>query len=197
MMGFFSSLFGEDNKYKKSAKIISEHKKLDKAFVETFERNGMLLYKNFDGVKIIINEQTKQVCFYSKELCPKLIIVDKFYQDKPLFYRVFNFNEICDLNFQINKKIIAEKNSGIGRAIVGGMLFGAAGAIVGASSAGYTNKELTDNIEILVQMKDSKQPIFRFKAFIGCGNERVNGYGIDEFSHAFDVLKTLVENSQR
>lgn len=77
------------------------------------------------------------------------------------------------------------------------MLFGSTGAIVGASTAGYTNQEITDNIEIIVHLMDLHNPTFRFKAFIGCGKEHLNKYGIDEFSHAFDVLKMLIENSRR
>lgn len=195
-MGLFD-VFKPDERYTKSREVISRHKELDKAFVESFEFDGMLLYKDAYGRKIIINEQTQQVCFYSEELCPKFIVVDKFYQDKPLFYRLFNFNEIYRLRFITHKKIIAEQNSGIGSAIVGGMLFGFWGAVLGAYTAGYTKREVTDYIEIVVSPNDLKQPLFRFKAFIGCGKEHLNQYGIDRLSHAYDILNTLVENAKK
>lgn len=54
------------------------------------------------------------------------------------------YDQITDVFYGTHTEIIEKKQSPIGRAVVGGLLFGGAGAIVGAVSAGKKEKKKTE-----------------------------------------------------
>ncbi len=147
-----------------------EHKKLNK-----IEKNYM---KNLDKLSI---EQRKihdiitsraEVFTETRRLSGKkteVIVID---DNNQLFYHLSNdkaewqvftpihkFSEVIsyEMNKVVENKQIVEskKKGGIGRAIVGGALFGAAGAVVGASTAKtnttVTNVEIVKGVELQVK----------------------------------------------
>ena len=77
---------------------------------------------------------------------------------------VFDFSNINDFEIREYTSIVAEtkqKNgSGVGRAVVGGALFGPAGAIVGATTKKKktitTEKEIISKITVYIQLKNSQ-----------------------------------------
>ena len=72
----------------------------------------------------------KQQCFYSSKMPPKV---------EPI---VFSFNDVESAFFEmVGQKTITKSSGGIGRAVVGGALFGPTGAIVGAATAKTTEKK--------------------------------------------------------
>lgn len=73
----------------------------------------------------------KQQCFYSDYKPPKM---------EPI---VFAFNEVESVSFEmLGQKTVSKSTGGVGRAVVGGALFGPAGAIVGAATAGREEKQV-------------------------------------------------------
>lgn len=56
---------------------------------------------------------------------------------------LLNYNQITDVFYGLKEKITQQNKSVIGRALVGGLLFGGAGAVVGSVS-GIGNKEKKD-----------------------------------------------------
>lgn len=61
-------------------------------------------------------------------------------------YREYTYSQIY--KYMENHKMVSTGGSGIGRAIVGGMLFGPAGAVVGAVTKNRTLEEMASNMSI-------------------------------------------------
>lgn len=62
---------------------------------------------------------------------------------------VFHFSEVEEYRIeQVGQKTITKSKGGVGRAVVGGAVFGLAGAVVGAATA-KTETKTTDGIQIL------------------------------------------------
>ena len=98
-----------------------------------------LRFQNFNPTSIITNIgsgflfiDTEQKMFYlSSNKKPKL---------EPI---VFKFSEIEEYRIeQVGQKTITKTKGGVGRAVVGGALYGVAGAIVGASTAKQETKQV-------------------------------------------------------
>lgn len=89
---------------------------------------------------------------------------------------IFDFSEINDFEIIENGRTISKtKNkggSGVGRAVVGGALFGPAGAIVGATTkkkkAVTIEKELLSNIGVRVTLKNKDFPAVFINVIIPC-----------------------------
>lgn len=96
-------------------------------------------FQNFNPTMTISNmgsgyifvDTPNQLCYISQ---------GKKVKDDPV---VFKFSEIDEYRIeQIGQKTITKSKGGIGRAVVGGAVFGVAGAIVGASTAKTETKQV-------------------------------------------------------
>ena len=54
---------------------------------------------------------------------------------------ILQYSQITDVSVHTETEVIEKKQSAVGRAVVGGLLFGGAGAVVGAVSAGTKQKK--------------------------------------------------------
>lgn len=63
-------------------------------------------------------------------------------------YREYTYSQIYKYKYMENHKMVSTGGSGIGRAIVGGMLFGPAGAVVGAVTKNRSLEEMASNMSI-------------------------------------------------
>ena len=70
---------------------------------------------------------------------------------RPQLKKIYNYNQILDVEYIVNEKTISSKSNSntIGRALVGGVLAGGAGAIIG----GLTGKEKTENLISKIAVK--------------------------------------------
>lgn len=82
-----------------------------------------------------------------------------YINSKAKHYTKFSYSQIVDYEILENGLSIAK--GGIGRAAVGGILFGGAGAIVGASTR--KQKEVCDSLQVKVTVKGYKDPAFFIK----------------------------------
>lgn len=65
-------------------------------------------------------------------------------------YKEYHYSQIYKYEYIENHKAISTGGSGIGRALVGGMLFGPAGAVVGAVTKKRTLEEVASNMSIRI-----------------------------------------------
>lgn len=65
-------------------------------------------------------------------------------------YKEYHYSQIYKYEYIENHKAISTGGSGIGRALVGGMLFGPAGAVVGAVTKKRTMEEVASNMSIRI-----------------------------------------------
>lgn len=147
-----------------------EHKKLDKIekeYMKNLDRLSLEQRKNHDTI-IARSEIFTETRRLSGKKTDVIVIDDNnqlFYHlggDKAewrVFTPIHKFSEVISYENQnvIEQKQIVEtkKKGGIGRAVVGGALFGVAGAVVGASTAKtdttVTNVEMLKGIELHVK----------------------------------------------
>lgn len=80
-------------------------------------------------------------------------------KDKPSNYTRFDYSQIVDYEVLENGSTIAK--GGLGRAAVGGILFGGAGAIVGAATR--KQKNLCESLQVKVTVKGYRDPAFFIK----------------------------------
>lgn len=76
----------------------------------------------------------------------------------------YDFKQIIACDLSINDNVITE-GSGIGRAIVGGALFGGAGAVVGAVTGSKKTKKEINKLELVIVVDDIQNPEIRLPAF--------------------------------
>ena len=60
---------------------------------------------------------------------------------------------------------VAYEKSGVGRAVVGGLLAGGAGAVVGAVTGKTTKKEDIKSVAVVVRLKELSRPSFMFSLY--------------------------------
>ncbi len=112
---------------------------------------------------------------------------------------VHNFDDVTECNFIIDKKTVASiKNHGIGRAVVGGIIFGGAGAVVGAITAKDKIKEtvISNGSGIGIVLKDNSSiyiPIFTGNPVSAGSAQRSRSYGgtsetVDEMLQEFEKM---------
>ena len=75
---------------------------------------------------------------------------------RPENYTLFSYDQIVSYELLENGESVA--SGGVGRAAIGGILFGSTGAIVGASTRSY--KSVCDELKIKVTVKNYKEPAF-------------------------------------
>lgn len=87
----------------------------------------------------------------------KMILSSKVHREySPDNYVAFDYSQIVDFSLLEDGNSIA--SGGLGRAVVGGLLFGGAGAIVGGVTRGY--KSTCTNLQIKITVKDYREPAF-------------------------------------
>ena len=65
----------------------------------------------------------------------------------------FKFENIIGYELRVDGDTMISHSGGVGRAIVGGLLFGAAGAIVGAATRGANTKSTCDDMHIMISLE--------------------------------------------
>lgn len=139
---------GETINYKQRIEEIKQEKKQEKAdknsdyteLVSTFKDKGSVKYHGlyFDGERKII-------------LSPKTLFDD---------YKLMKYSDLISYNPIVREGTIT-KHHGITRAVVGGSLFGGAGAIVGAAT-GHKNYSSVSNMSVVLNFKNSYTKTINF-----------------------------------
>jgi hypothetical protein len=106
---------------------------------------GMFVNGDFKGF-IQVNKKTKQFKL-------KGILLPLEYQN------------LLSYELQENGSTVTKGGIGVGRAVVGGVLFGGAGAVLGGLSKKKTSKEIINKMEIRVSMKESIKNTYYVKIF--------------------------------
>lgn len=108
--------------------------------------------KNFNGFNI-----TKNIgnYFYVDENSKLWTIPKGIFKKKIEPSRVYSYGDIVDYELIEDGNTIS--NGGVGRAIVGGALFGGVGAIVGGAT-GHKNKETCTKLQIKITLNNVKTP---------------------------------------
>lgn len=109
-------------------------------------------------------EQIKRRSVFSKTRIIKSILSDTIIVDEnnKLFYKgkekdenpiIYRFDEVIGCNFESQPgQFVTKKKGGLGRAVVGGALFGGVGAMVGASTAKAVTTQQNGPSHLKVQM---------------------------------------------
>ncbi|MBM7836341.1 DUF4428 domain-containing protein [Clostridium sardiniense] len=71
--------------------------------------------------------------------------------------RIFKFKDIVNYELLVNESSVA--SGGVGRAIAGGVLFGATGAIVGGVTGKKRSKNVIDSMKIKITVDDLQYPV--------------------------------------
>lgn len=71
----------------------------------------------------------------------------------------YHYSQIHKYEYIENHSSVSTGGSGIGRALVGGMMFGGAGAIVGAATKKHTYEEVASNMYIRIVFIQDNQPV--------------------------------------
>lgn len=119
--------------------------------------------------KLLIDENSKQICFYWHEKSPKK----------------YSFSDILKSEVIINGDTITStsRSSQIGGALLGSVLAGGVGAIIGGLSGKQTTKENISEIKLQVIVNDTKSPV-----------QTINFYK-SNISHSKDLLKKEIDSA--
>lgn len=71
--------------------------------------------------------------------------------------KVYNYSDIVDFELLEDGESVTQ--GGLGRALVGGALFGRAGAVVGGVTGKRKNKEICNSLKIKITLSDIKSPV--------------------------------------
>lgn len=96
--------------------------------------------------------------FHATKTTDKIEIDDKRKLFRFDIFKVHSFDELFSYELLEDGKEIVTGGVGIGRALVGGALFGGVGAIVGGLSKKKKTKETCSKIEIRFTLKNGSQP---------------------------------------
>jgi hypothetical protein len=115
--------------------------------------------------------------------------VFKFWKYAPLallptesedFSEVYSFDEVLDVSLDLDEESVGQvKIGGIGRAIVGGLVFGGVGAIVGAQTGGskITYKETLKQAELKLYLEGNPTRIIHMPLYFIKEKKRKTMYG--------------------
>ena len=103
-----------------------------------------------DDLVFLIDNNDKKVCIL-----------------RPNFQKIFNYDQIIDIEYIVNEETIASKSNlnTIGRAIVGGAVAGGVGAIVGGLSGKTKSVNLISKISVKLLFQDLDFPALSIKYF--------------------------------
>lgn len=79
------------------------------------------------------------------------------YNEHGLFKEVYNYEEIVDFELLEDGSSVA--SGGLGRALVGGILFGGTGAIVGGVTGKKKSKNICETLKLKVTINNIKNPV--------------------------------------
>lgn len=114
--------------------------------------NGYKIDKTFYGV-----DKCLMLCLEKKVLIITPVVCKKSNNKKDFI----SFSDIVDVELVIDKQQYSSSNR-LGRAVIGGVLFGGIGAIVGGLSASsYTIDEFED-IDIIIKLNNVLNPTYTF-----------------------------------
>ena len=82
-------------------------------------------------------------------------------EKKPVNPTLYRYDEI--VSFELKENGNAITSGGLGRAVVGGVLFGGAGAVVGAVTGGKTTKQKLTSIDISITLSNSWRNLIEVK----------------------------------
>ncbi|MGL5655887.1 MAG: SHOCT domain-containing protein [Fusobacteriaceae bacterium] len=90
----------------------------------------------------------------------KLVLVEL--KGKEIFSNIIDYKDIVSVELVQNGTIVSKtsKSSQLGKAAVGGVLFGGAGAVIGALSGNKKNVENVSKVQAKLTIQDLKMPIF-------------------------------------
>ena len=77
---------------------------------------------------------------------------------KPKHYTLFSYDQLVD--FEVLEDGTSVASGGLGRAVVGGVLFGGVGAVVGGVTGRKKSKEICKQLKIKLTVKDYFEPAF-------------------------------------
>lgn len=100
-------------------------------------------------------------------------------------YRKIPYEKVLRVEISVNGKVIYEKENAVGRALVGGALFGAAGAIVGSTSATTSaTTEETANLRILVDNIENPSIV-------------ISGLDVNKAENVKDIIDVVLNRFQK
>lgn len=113
--------------------------------------------------------------------------------------KIYDFSDVKSCEYIVDDEIVTTvKNNGVGRAVVGGVLFGGAGAVVGAITAKDELKEKVVNHGAYIRIGLSAGNVLNIPIFTGSAKlantaQRMEMYGgqaenIDEMLQQFEVM---------
>lgn len=126
------------------------------------------------------NDDTREMILASHTFAS--ISIDQ-QKKRPEYYTLFSYNQIVDYELLENGESIA--SGGIGRALVGGMLFGGAGAVVGAATRNY--KSVCNDLKIKVTVSNYKDPAF-YIPLINLETKKASSEYREKMKMAQDIL---------
>ncbi len=140
---------------------------MDKPFMYTSREIISMIKGNKDHDLNIMNfVVTSDICPSAKfnDDTRKMILADHVFvyttndpqKKRPDNYTMFSYDQIVSFELLENGESVA--SGGVGRAALGGILFGGVGAVVGASTRSY--KSVCEELKIKVTVKDYKDPAF-------------------------------------
>lgn len=101
--------------------------------------------------------------------------------------RIFSYTDI--LNYELIEDGNSISKGGVGRAIVGGVLFGGAGAIVGGST-GHKQKQTCTKLQIKITLNNVNHPI-EYITFISTETKKDSFIYTSSFNFAQQILSML------
>lgn len=102
--------------------------------------------------------------------------------------KIYNYNEIIDFELLEDGESIAK--GGLGRALVGGALFGGVGAIVGGITGGKKSKPICNSLKVKITINDINNPTV-YVNFINTSTKKSSIIYRTEFDLAQKCLSTL------
>lgn len=126
--------------------------------------------KNDNDIKDELLSQGYKVdkTFYGFDKCLMLCLEKKVFIVTPVFCKksndkkhFINFSDIVDVELVIDHQQYSSSNR-LGRAVVGGVLFGGIGAIVGGLSGSSHTRDEFEDIDIIIKLNDVLNPTYTF-----------------------------------
>ena len=130
------------------------HEAKRKRYIEELEKKAVV----FNGKKIVVGVDASDVAcgneayFFDDH---RALLVTKSSSSLvfvPGSYTPYSYDDITGFEMYEDGKSIMQKG-GTGRAIAGGMIFGGAGAIVGASTSKRTTESVCDTLQVVITTK--------------------------------------------
>lgn len=156
-----------------------------RARIEKKENMTALMDSFTDGVPAIlrVNKETQQWFLPTK---------------KGKYPEIHSFDEIVD--FELLEDGNSVSSGGVGRAVVGGMAFGAVGAIVGGSTGKKKSKNTCNQLEIKITLNNFKKPT-EYIRFITGGEMKKDGMiyklAAKQAQQCLSVLQVMCDSVQR